>query len=314
MNPYNVLGVSEDASTDDIKKAYRELALKYHPDRNQDKDAEDKLKEINAAYELLKDGKYNPMQGNSHINIDEMMRQHFESFRHHFGGQRVTRRRGVLHVTLEEAFSGCEKEIEVSSAVRCGSCQGKGVELGDACEACGGSGVIGQTRGVVTIQAPCRQCKGFGRKIKSVCATCQGKGRIINKQKLKVSVPEGAVNGQVLYPLQDLEVTITFLPHKEFFVDGINIVSKKSISMFDAVLGGSLPVNTLGGEKVLKIPPGTQPETVFAIREYGLKHSGSRGHHLVQVSVEIPKDLTDEQKQLLQQIKTMENNNNGKNE
>lgn len=309
MDPYKVLGVEPSATPEEIKKVYRELALKYHPDRNSgDPGAEEKFKEINAAYELIKDGNYNPNQNSFNpMDFDDIMR----NFGFGFGPKRnINIRKGVLRITLEEAYVGCEKNIEVSHSATCQFCMGFGTEFSnDRCSKCGGSGNFGQNHGILRIQTTCPACKGSGKQPKSTCGSCQGSGKNIHKQSIKVNIPPGIANGQVLTPLADLEVTIAYLPHNEFGVNGLDILSKRNISIFDAILGCKINVKTLDGEKILNIPAGTQPETTFCIRGFGMKYNNMRGNHLITIGINIPTALTEGQKELLKQIQFMEANN-----
>lgn len=307
MDPYKVLGVKPDASKDDIKKAYKALALKYHPDHNPDKNAEEKFKEINAAYDLIKDGNYNPHHSRPGFDpmksVEEIFRQHFGS-RGPFG-RTAQRRRGQLRITLEEAHHGCTKKIRISEPISCAPCKGVGFELGDVCSHCKGSGEFVQQKNIMVIRQPCPVCKGFGRELKSMCTSCMGRGKKANTNELEVIIPPGTLNGQVLYPFEDLEVTVVYLPHEEFAVmaNNLDIGSLVKVNMFDALLGGTAKVKTLDGEKVLKVPAGTQPGSIFRIKEAGMKNRGQRGSHLVEVQVELLKDLTDEQILLLEKLK-----------
>lgn len=309
MDPYKVLGVEPTATPEEIKKVYRELALKYHPDRNPDNaSAEEKLKEINAAYELIKDGKYNPNPKSFNpIDLDDMLRNFG------FGATRnINIRKGVLRITLEEAYAGCEKNIEVSHSSVCQTCAGFGTEFSnEKCSKCGGSGHFGQNHGIMRIQTTCPACRGAGKQPKSTCGSCKGVGKNIHKQSIKVCIPQGIANGQILKPLSDLEVTVAYLPHNEFGVSGIDILSKKSISVFDAIFGCKINVKTLDGEKILNIPAGTQPETIFSIKGFGMKYNNMRGNHLISIGINIPTAFTEKQKELLKQIQLMETNDNG---
>jgi molecular chaperone DnaJ len=304
MDPYKVLGIEPSATPEEIKKVYRELALKYHPDRNSgDVSAEEKLKEINVAYELIKDGKYEPSQNSFNaMDFEELIRNFgFGSKRH------INVRKGVLRITLEEAYFGCEKNIEISHSVVCQICKGFGIEFSnDKCSKCGGSGHFAQNQGILRIQTTCSVCKGSGKQPKSTCNACHGLGKNNHKQSMKVKIPPGTANGQVISPLSDLEMTVAYLPHNEFGTNGLDIVSKKNISVFDAILGCKINVKTIDGEKTLNIPAGTQPETIFSIKGFGMKYNNMRGNHLINIGINIPTALTEGQKELLKQIQLME--------
>lgn len=315
-DPYKVLGVEPGSSPEDIKKAYKKLALEYHPDRNPgDKAAEEKFKEISAAYELVKDGKWRPGQqqaaGFNPFDFNSIFRDFgFQvDFEDMFGGSRQPKRKrtGRIQVSLEEAYSGCKKNITVTDKVNCHRCKGRGFELGDShCKPCGGSGQIRTAHGVMFVSQNCPYCRGFGREVKAMCMDCQGTGKKSDAQNFEIVVPAGVRHGQKVYPAEDLEIAILYAPHPEFALmeNMVDIMSKVRVSMFEAILGGSVKINTLQGQKSLKIMQGTQPGSVLRIKAAGMKNSfGPPGDHLVEVSVELPKVLTSEQESLLVKFK-----------
>lgn len=319
-DPYKVLGVEPDTSPEDIKKAYRKLAFEYHPDRNpDDKAAEEKLKEINEAYDLVKDGKWSPgSQPNfrsdfNPFDINSVFRNFGVGFDSVFGNRQTkVKRTGRIQITLEEAYAGCKKNITVSDRTTCPKCKGFGFELGEKpCGPCKGTGEAIMMHGVVTLRQQCPYCRGLGREIKAMCMECQGSGKKENSQNFEIVIPAGIRHGQKVHPANDLEITVLFAPHREFMLmeNMSDIMSKIRISMFDAILGTSVKVNTLQGQKSLKIIPGMQPGDVMRIRGGGMKggYLHPDGDHLVEVIVELPKTLSAEQKELLNRLKeTME--------
>lgn len=308
MDPYKVLGIKRDATEEDIKKAYKDLALKYHPDRNQgDSKAEEKFKEVNAAYQLLKDGNNPRAHAGGYYSpqdLHDIMNQQINDF---FGRERrMRKRRGVLRVSLEEAHNGCSKKIQLGEAKRCDACQGIGYGLGEECKPCGGRGEISRRMGPITMRSACAKCRGAGRQLKDRCVACSGTGKIENISDFNVHIPAGIAHGQVLSPLQDLEVTVAYLPHKDFtVVNNGDILSVIQISMFDAMLGQTVKIKTLDGEKAIKVPPGTQPETILRFRNSGLRNmEGSRSNHLVKVEIKLLKNITEKQRKLLEELKS----------
>lgn len=310
MNPYKVLGLKQGASVEDIKKAYKKLAMEHHPDRNpNDKKEEEKFKEISSAYEMIKDGNYNPNRHRGfegvNVNIDDLFNQYFNGG---FGGQsRTPRKRGQLGITLEEAYSGCTKDLTVNSIDRCEDCSGIGATTGGPCSACDGSGFIGKQHGVMQIRVSCEKCRGIGKELKEKCNKCNGTGKISKVEKVNIIIPAGIAQGQIVRPTsKQLDVVIVFRPHEEFTVlPGLDVGSVLSLNMFDAILGNTVKVNTLSGKKDLTIPVGTQPDTIFRISGAGMKNTnGQIGNHLAKVDIKLPKDLTDDQKALLLQLKS----------
>lgn len=316
-NPYDVLGVSPDVSNEEIKKAYKNLARKWHPDLHKgDPKAEEKFKEINAAYEMVKDGKWQQQQmpGGMHINVDELFRQHFggngwSGIHNPFNNptRTIRKKKGQIKVTFEEAFSGCEKKLQIQETEPCESCGGVGHSLKDQfCKTCNGNGQVRTQRGPVQIVMTCNTCKGLGREIGDPCGACGASGKKIKIREENIKIPPGTRYGSVFQPSPDLEVVILYHDHKYFSLANnlSDIVSEVSISMFDAILGGSVAVNTLSGQKKLKISPGTNPGTILRIKGAGFKNQmGQIGDHMVGINVEFPKKLTAEQKHLLIQLK-----------
>ena len=325
-DPYQTLGISSEASDEEIKKAYKELAMKWHPDRNQgDKGAENRFKEINEAYQILKDGKYNPFLhgpganpgGNPFIDFDEMFKRHFNdggtgsawgfSSRPHM---RVNRT--AIHISIEEAHRGVQKKIQINETNVCIKCKGVGFKFtNDKCAGCGGSGQIRRAMGAIHIATSCQHCRGFGHKMDSPCTECGGKGKKIDTQELKITIPAGIMIGQSIRPRPNLEIVIDYAPHPKF--RPLNkrtgqIGSEIDVNMFDAMFGNNLDVDTLNGIKKLKINPGTQPGTILRIKNGGI---GNRADHLIVVNVQLPTNLTDEQNELLKKLQVSMGENNG---
>lgn len=358
---YEVLGISKNADASEIKKAYRKMAKKYHPDANDSPDAEEKFKEIQEAYEVLGDeekrktydqfghaafdqnggaggfgGFSGGFQGGG-FGFDDLS-DIFGSF---FGGgfgqgsskANATRpmqgenKFVVLTIDFMEAVHGTEKEIEINFDEECPHCHGSGAETPDdvvTCHTCNGSGVIEeQVRtafGAMINQRVCPTCNGTGKEIKNPCHVCHGKGSISKKIKVEIKVPAGINSGQQLRvagkgerghnggPYGDLYVEINVRKHKLFVREGKDIYLTIPISFTDASLGTKIDVPTVHGDVELTIPEGTQPKTKFRLKNKGVKdiRSNNYGAQYVTVDVVTPTKLTKEEKDLLKQLKAVE--------
>lgn len=324
-DPFKVLGLEPGASEAEIKKAYKNLAVKYHPDKHpNDKTAEEKFKEISGAYEALKKNNWKHESfGNQfgfngfssvNLNIDDLFNQAFGGFNPFGRGRKVGRvRTGRLDITLEEAYHGCKKKIHIEDTVSCASCKGRGFELSDQkCPSCGGTGQTRMAQGAISLVTPCQVCKGLGRSIKSMCTDCGGKGKQFKKQDLVVDIPPGVHHGAKINPTNDLQIRVLYKPHKEYKVlNNIDIMSEKEIDIFTAILGGKVSISTLGGAKNVKVPAGCQPEAILRIRQAGMKTRHKVGDHLLNIKIKIPTKLTEQQKELLQKLKEQMEENNG---
>ena len=347
---YEVLGVEKGASDDEIKKAHRRLAKKYHPDLNKDNpEAAEKFKELNEAYEVLSDkdkrAKYDqfgfagvdPNYGGGAGGFGggfDMgdLGDIFGSMFGGFGGSSRSRRnapqRGETlqqHVVLsfEEAAFGCEKEISVTRYENCESCGGTGAAAGsspETCSYCRGSGQVTQTQrtplGMFQTSAPCPQCQGTGKIIRNPCKKCGGVGKQRRNRTLKVNIPAGIDDGQSIRlsgqggagvnggPNGDVIVTISIRPHPIFTRDGSDVICEIPISFTQAALGDTLQVPTIDGKIEYNIPEGTQTGTVFRMRGKGIQNVNGRGRgdQYVRVNIEVPKNLTHKQKELLREF------------
>ncbi len=307
---YEVLGVGRDASDNDLKKAYRRLAMKYHPDRNPgDAEAEATFKEVRRAYEVLKDPKKRATYdqfghagveggaagGGGFSAADAFSDIFGDVFGDIFGGGRRGGRthafRGAdlryeLDLTLEQAVAGDEIDIEVPSRVECDRCSGNGAEPGSKPRQCGDCGGIGQIRvqqGFFSIQQTCPTCRGQGNVIDTPCRECRGQGLKRKLRTLSVKVPAGVDTGDRIRlshegdpgrnggPPGDLYVDIVVAPHPIFTREGRDLKCEVPISFATAALGGSVEVPTLDGHVVLKIPPETQSGKRFRLRNKGVK-------------------------------------------
>lgn len=343
---YEVLGVPREATKDDLKSAYRRLAKQYHPDVNKEDGAEEKFKEISEAYSVLSDdekrGAYNryghaAFQGGaggatdfSGFTVDDIFEQFFGGFggASRGGSGRRGPRRGAdlryeLNISFDEAVHGVQKEIEVTRAENCPTCNGKGAEPGtepQRCATCKGAGEVRQVRqtflGSMVNVSTCPTCNGTGETIATPCHTCRGRGRVRNSKKLTVNIPPGVDTGTQIRlsnegepgsgggPGGNLYVVLGVEPHEHFRRRGDDIWMEYSVNISQAALGAEVNVPTVDGEEKLKIPAGTQPGTVFPMRNKGvqrLQRTG-RGDHFVVINVAIPTKLSGDQKKLLKEL------------
>lgn len=313
---YDVLGINRDASADEIKKAYRRLAMKHHPDRNPDsKDSGEKFKELSEAYEILSEPqKRAAYDRHGHAGVDPSMggagAQGFDGFSDAFsdifgdifggGGGRGGRSnvyRGAdlrynLEISLEEAARGSDKTIRIPTVEECGTCHGNGAKPGtqpQTCPTCGGAGQVRIQQGFFSIQQTCPKCHGTGRFVPTPCTSCGGAGRVKSNKTLEVKIPAGIDEGMRLRhaghgepgvnggPAGDLYVEIHIRPHAVFQRQGDDLHCEMPVSFAVAALGGEIEIPTLEGMARLKIPHETQSGKVFRLRGKGIRNV--RSHH-----------------------------------
>ena len=307
---YETLGVNRNASAEEMKKAYRKLAMTYHPDRNPDDEkAEQKFKEISEAYDILKDDEkraaydrfghaaFENVAAGAHPHdlnfsagfadiFDEMFGEFMGGRRGPTGGGRGADLRYNLAVTLDDTFTGKQAKIRVPSAVRCDSCDGSGAAEGAApvnCSTCHGHGKVRATQGFFTIERTCPTCHGAGRVIQNPCRTCSGSGRVQKERTLSVSIPAGVEDGTRIRlagegeagmrgaPQGDLYIFLNIKPHRIFQRDGADIYCRVPIPMTTAALGGAIEVPVIDGTRArVTIPSGTQGGHRFRLKGKGM--------------------------------------------
>lgn len=351
---YEVLGVARDVSPEDLKKAYRKLAVKFHPDKNPgDKGAEEKFKELGEAYEVLNDpekraaydryghaafsgGGGFPGARGAQVDPMDIFREVFGGFGgggdgggifdQFFGGgvrtDREGRQRGSdlrydLQITLEEAASGVEKEIEITKLDVCDTCNATGAESGSkavSCPTCKGRGQVISSRGFFQVSQTCPRCRGTGTIIEKPCKKCSGEGRHEKTSRIKLKIPAGIEDGARLRssrngeagirggPAGDLYVVIHLAEHRIFQREAEDLHCEVPIAFSMAALGGETKVPTLDGPAALRIPPGTQSGTTFRLRGRGMPilNSRDRGDLMVRVVVEVPTKLNSDQREKLE--------------
>ncbi len=350
---YEVLGVDKSASEDEIKKAYRKAAKKYHPDLNPgDKEAEKNFKEAAEAYEVLSDSEKKARYDQfGHAGVDpnfgaggggfggggfdfgdlgDIFGQFFGGG---FGGggsrsnPNAPRRGGdisaTVNVSFEEAAKGCTKTIQINRIETCKDCIGSGAAKGSntkTCDACHGTGRINITQrtpfGAMQSQRTCDRCGGKGKIITEPCKTCDGKGRIRRKVEQTIEIPAGIDDGQVMNlrgggdsginggPAGDLRITVGMRPHPIFERDGFDVFCEIPVTFAQAALGAEITVPTLDGKVKFTIHEGTQPGDEFKLRGKGiqrLNYSG-RGDQYVKIVLEVPKNLSSKQKQIIKDL------------
>lgn len=349
---YEVLGVDRNATEDEIKKAYRQTAKKYHPDLHPgDKQAEEKFKEANEAYEVLSDAEkkarydqfghagvdpnYGAGQGSYGGGFGGMDFDLGDIFSSFFGGgfgggrsnpnapQRGSDTQASVTISFEEAAKGCKRTVETMKIDVCDECHGNGCAAGSSpktCPDCHGSGhVTAQQRtpfGVIQTQKTCSRCNGRGTVIDNPCKKCHGAGRVRKPSSIEISIPAGIDDRQVINargqgnkgvnggPAGDLRVIVNVRPHPIFEREGYNVWVEVHISYPEAVLGCELEVPTLDGKVKYNVPAGTQSGDVFKLRNKGIQtlNNRGRGDELVRVIVDIPKKVTEKQKQLILEL------------
>lgn len=337
---YEVLGVARDANEAAIKKAFKRLAMKYHPDRNQDNpEAVDKFKEAKEAYDILSDAQKRAAYDQyGHAGVDASAGAGFGGGGANFsdifgdvfgdifggGGGRSRSFRGSdlrynMELGLEDAVAGTTVQIKIPTLVACKTCDGSGAKKGSSpvtCSTCGGTGQVRIQQGFFSVQQTCPHCHGQGKTITDPCGDCHGQGRIEERKTLSVKVPPGVDNGDRIRlsgegeagenggPPGDLYVQIHVMPHPIFERDGSNLMCQVPISVATAALGGELEVPTLNGRVKLKIPAETQTGRMFRLKGKGVKpvRGGMTGDLICKVVIETPVKLTAKQKELLREF------------
>ncbi len=339
---YQDLGVGRDASAEDIKRAYRRMARKLHPDVNADAEAEDRFKRVSQAYDVLSDpdkrrafdagsDPYGGVSGGfgQGFSFSDVMDAFFgQAAGGAARGPRSRQSRGQdalirLDIDLSQAVFGVEQELTVDTAVACGTCHGDGSQPGTGtrtCDVCGGRGEIRQVQrsflGQVMTSRPCNACQGYGVVIADPCFECSGEGRVRNRRNLKIRVPAGVDTGTRIQlagsgevgpgagPPGDLYVEINVTPHETFQRRGDDLHCSVEIPMTAAALGATIKLNTFDGMKDLEIKSGTQPGDVITLRGIGVTHlrGTGRGDLLVHAGVQTPTRLTSAQEDVLRQL------------
>lgn len=359
---YDVLGISKGASADEIKKGYRTKAKELHPDRNSDNPkAEEQFKEANEAHEILKDAEKKAAydryghaafeggmggggrgqqgggfggggQGDFGSAFSDIFDDLFGDFA---GGQRGGGRaargsdlRYNLRVSLEDAFSGLQKQINVPTSVACDPCKGSGAEGGaepSTCPTCSGMGKVRAQQGFFTVERTCPTCSGLGQIINNPCKSCGGAGRVEKERALSVNIPAGVETGTRIRlagegeagmrggPAGDLYIFIEVSDHELFERDGVNLFCRVPVSMSTAALGGSIEVPTIdGGRGRVQIPSGSQSGRQMRLRSKGMPalRGGASGDMFIELAVETPVNLTSRQKELLKEFDELSSENN----
>ncbi len=358
---YEVLGIQKGASADEIKKAYRTKAKELHPDRNSDNpDAEAQFKEANEAYEVLKDADKKAAydrfghaafeggmggggrsghggfqgQGDFASAFSDVFDDLFGDMmggRRGGGGRRAVRGSDLrynLRISLEDAFKGMQKTIQVPTAVACDTCKGSGAEGGaepTTCPTCSGMGKVRASQGFFTVEKTCPTCSGMGQIIQNPCKTCSGAGRVEKDRSLSVNIPAGVETGTRIRlagegeaglrggPTGDLYIFIEVAEHALFQRDGTALFCRVPVSMTSAAMGGDIEVPTIdGGRSRVKIPAGSQSGRQMRLRGKGMPalRGGSAGDMLIELAVETPVNLTSKQKELLREFEKLSEENN----
>jgi molecular chaperone DnaJ len=343
---YETLGVSRTASESELKSAYRRLAMQWHPDRNPgDKDCEHKFKEINEAYDVLKDGdKRAAYDRYGHAAFEHGNGASAHGFSADFGsafsdifegifgmasGRRASgRERGAdlrynMEITLEEAYHGKTAEVRIPTSVTCETCSGTGAKPGSkpkTCPHCGGAGKIRHAQGFFTLERTCPGCHGRGQVIEDPCKACSGSGRVTRERTLSVNIPAGVEDGTRIRlagegeaglrggPPGDLYIFLSLASHDLFQREGADLHCRVPVSMVTAALGGEFEVPTIDGAKSrVKIPAGTQSGRRFRLQGKGMPvlRSKQTGDMYVQVVVETPQNLTKKQRELLTEFEKL---------
>jgi molecular chaperone DnaJ len=332
---YEILGVGHEASEAELKKAFRGLAMQYHPDRNAgNKEAEEHFKEINEAYAVLSDpdkrahyDRFGTAPGGGAGGFEGGFGSLFEDIFDNFlgGGGRGRRTRAArgedlqyeLKITLEEAAAGLETKVQIPKLEICEACNGTGSEPGTrrvACDGCGGRGEVRLSHGLLTVARPCPKCRGEGQINRSPCKACRGEARVRAERLLSIKIPPGIDDGMQLRltgegagglnggPPGDLYVLVRLREHAMFARNGGDLYCDLPVSFPQLALGGELEVPVLGGSATLKVPPGSQPGQILKLRGKGMPQLRERGHGdaCYRLLLEVPHKLNARQREALE--------------
>jgi molecular chaperone DnaJ len=336
---YKTLGVNKESSQEDIKKAYRKLARKLHPDLNpNNKAAEEKFKEVSEAYAVLGDDKkraeydkggtfnFEGFEGFKGFDFGGGAGGYADIFGDIFGGgfsQEPAAYRGEdlvmsLDLSLEDAFAGTTLNIPLSRSVHCESCRGKGAESFETCAKCRGTGRSESARGFFKMAQPCHECGGTGKKATSYCKKCGGRGSTSSEETLKVKIPAGADDGSIIRlkgkgnagrgggPSGDLLLEISLKPHPIFQKKGHDIYVQIPVTFGEAALGTKIEVPTLDGSSMMKLPPGTQGGQRFKLSGKGyITKTGQRGAEYVEIKIAVPRNIPEKAKDAIKIIEDL---------
>lgn len=348
---YETLRVSRNADEKELKSAFRKLAMQFHPDRNPgDAEAEHRFKEVNEAYETLRDpqkraaydrfghdafqnGGMGGRGGFGAGGFSDIFEDIFGDImggrqRRYGGRERGADLRYNMEITLEEAFTGKTAQIHVPTSVSCTECSGSGARPGSSpvqCPMCNGAGRVRATQGFFAVERTCPQCQGRGQIIEDPCPKCSGQGRTVEERTLSVNIPAGIEDGTRIRlagegeaglrggPAGDLYIFLSLKPHEIFQRDGADLYCKVPISMTTAALGGSFEVTTLDGTQTrVKIPEGSQNTRQFRLRGKGMPvlRQQQVGDLYIQIAVETPQNLTKRQRELLEEFEKISSSEN----
>lgn len=342
---YQVLNVSRDASESELKKAYRQLALKYHPDKNPgDHAAEDKFKEAAEAYEVLKDPEkrkiydqfgHEGLKGRGFSGFqgfEDIFSSFGDVFQDFFGGsggrgqQTGADLRLDVNISFTEAAYGVERKVDITKHCNCKSCNGSGAKPGTSpkvCSTCRGTGQVVRSQGFFSMASPCHACQGQGQVIEHRCSDCHGEGRVPEKKTINVTVPPGVDDGSRLRlrgegeagpsgaPPGDLYVFIHVEAHDLFHREGYDIFCRLNLSFSQAALGAEIEVPLLDDKtKIITVKAGTQSGEMMRIMGAGIPHvrGHGRGDQIIQMTVETPKKLSKRQKELFHELAEIDGN------
>ena len=340
---YEVLGVERDVAAADLKKAYRKLAMQFHPDRNpDDSEAEENFKEVSEAFQVLSDDRKRPIYdqyGHAGLegggaggmpDVGDIFSQFNDIFGDIFGGGRSRRRSGpargrdlevVLSLELRDAVFGAKEEVKARYNEACEDCSGTGAKDGalSTCRDCGGTGKVARRSAVFIVETACPSCRGRGSMATEACGGCRGSGQAEVSRNIKVTIPKGIGHGDTLRvpgqgaagrqggPRGDLFVTVQVEEDPDYVRDGLDLIHRLRVPYTTAALGGELEVTTLAGEqKSVKIPAGTQPGHRIRIRGEGVPDVRGRGHGdlTAVVGIDVPRKLSRKAKKLLKDLET----------
>jgi molecular chaperone DnaJ len=340
---YEALGVSRNASEDEIKKAFRKLAMQHHPDRNPDPKSEERFKEAKEAYEVLCDAEKRAAYDRfGHAGVDatagmgagagfgggfadafgDIFSEFFGSGRARSNVYRGADLRYNLEITLEDAARGAETKIRIPTLEQCDGCRGSGAKPGTepiTCQTCAGQGQVRMQQGFFSIAQTCPRCSGTGKVIREPCGTCHGAGRVKRQKTLSVKIPIGVDDGDRIRlagegeagvnggPSGDLYVVIKLKPHPVFQREDNDLHCEMPVSFSTAALGGEVEIPTLDSSAKIRVPPETQTGRVFRLRGKGIKgvRTQQPGDLLCHVVVETPVNLTARQKELLAELEAI---------